>query len=450
MGRSSTGYLTTAATAAATAMLAGGTAHAAEPTTAELMQQVQQLQAKVQQLEVTQQTQQALSAKEVDATVERVLNDAEKRSQLLQMDGFTAGYSKGKFIIQDSAGNWMLHPNLQFQFRTVTNYREDGKGGDESDIENGFEIRRLKFGVDGNAFTPDLTYNFLWATSSSGGGVVIEQAWVRYMLGDQWAIRGGQIVNPVFHEQTVSSRRQLTADRSLVNQLITGAGEAFSQAVSLQYGPKDGALFVEAGVEDGFISGNTDFADPTAGGSNNFGVFARVNIFAMGDRAAYDDFTAFNNKNDLLVIGLGGDWTQTGDTDALLHTVDLQWENTNGLGVYVAYYGNYIRTNETGADDVYNWGALAQVGYMINDRWEIFGRFDYTDLDDAGLAAGSEDSFSEITLGANWYVGGGHGAKFTVDVTYLPDGAPTDVRGLGILANDDAEFMVRGQFQLLL
>src|SRR5689334_11942156 len=84
------------------------TAAAAEdPSYEDLKQQLQQLQARIEQLE-TQQHQ--LSTKDVDATVERVLKDADKRSQLLQMEGFTAGYQKGKgFLIQDAAGNWVLH-----------------------------------------------------------------------------------------------------------------------------------------------------------------------------------------------------------------------------------------------------------------------------------------------------------------------------------------------------
>lgn len=449
MGRSSTGYLTTAAFAAAASVMAGGTVRAAEPTPAQLMEQIQQLQAKVQQLETTQQSQASLSGKEVDATVERVLNDADRRSQLLQMEGFTAGYNKGKFLIQDAAGNWSMHPYLQFQFRSTTNYTDDGKqAGEDADIENGFEVRRLKAGIDGTAFNPNVTYNFLWATSSSGGSVGLEQAWVKYVFADDWAVRAGQIVNPVFHEQTTSARRLQAVDRSLANTLITGTNEAFSQAVSIQYGPKEGALFVEAGLEDGFISGNTDFVDPNEGGTNNFGVFARVNYFVHGQRSAYDDFSAMGNKEDLLVIGGGGDMTQTGDSNAYLHTVDVQWENTSGLGIYAAYLGNFVDSDAGG--DLYNWGFLAQAGYMLNDKWEVFGRYDYTKIDEDSVAPGAEDSFSEITLGVNYFIAGGHAAKISVDFSYLPDGAPSDIKGIGILGSGEDEYMVRAQFQLLL
>ena len=42
----------------------------------------------------------------------------------------------------------------------------------------------------------------------------------------------------------------------------------------------------------------------------------------------------------------------------------------------------------------------------------------------------------------------GYRAKFTLDLTYLPDGAPADATGLGILASEGEEWVLRGQFQL--
>jgi outer membrane murein-binding lipoprotein Lpp len=448
---SSTKYLTIPAVVASALGLGAGAAVAAEPTTEQLMEQIQQLQAKVQQLETKQQT---LASKDVDATVESVLRDADKRSQLLQMEGFTAGWQKGKgFILQSADGNFVMHPNLQFQFRSVTNYRDEGKhltatGGD-TDWENGFEIRRFKFGVDGNAFTPDFQYFFLWQADRDGGGLSLDQAWIKYFFADAWATRVGQIVNPTFHETNTSSRRQLLVERSLAHEIITGSNEAQTQAVTLMYDSANSPITAEVGVEDGYVSNNTNFVDTNEGGSNDWGVFGRVNWFVMGDHKSYDDFTAMGNKNDLLVIGAGGDVTQAGDVTSYRHTVDVQWENTSGLGIYAAYLGNFIDNSASGADDDYNWAALVQAGYMVNEKLEIFGRYDYTKID-SNLAVGGEDSWNEITGGINYYLNGGHSCKITVDLTYLPDGAPSDFTDLGILASGNDEWMLRGQFQLLL
>ena len=59
-----------------------------------------------------------------------------------------------------------------------------------------------------------------------------------------------------------------------------------------------------------------------------------------------------------------------------------------------------------------------------------------------------------MTAGLNYYFGPDgtalHRAKFTVDFTYLPNGAPSDQTQSGVLASDDDELLVRAQFQLLL
>ena len=434
---------------------AGSVARAAEPTTDELRQQIEQLQAKVQQLETNQQ--QSAAASDVDATIDRVLRDAEKRSQLMQMEGFTAGYDDG-FKLRSADGNFLLNPYFQFQFRNTTNFTDspavfDADGDiigfdDDEDVQNGFEVRRMKFGFRGNAFTPDLTYNFRWETQENGGGVTLEDATVQYQFADNLAVRAGQWKDDWTHEETVSSSRQLAADRSLLNELIAGGLTDYVQGVMLVINPQDSPWRANLAYHDGANTDNTDWQENTGGnaltGGPNFGVSGRVEYKFSGDWRSYDDFSAMNNNDNLLVVGGGVDYTQSGDNDLWFHTVDVQWENTNGLSLYGAYVANWA---DTDPDDVYNWGALGQVGYMFNETTEVFGRVDYTQFD-FDTATG-EDDFWEATVGLNYYWRG-HAAKFTVDVTWLFDGSPTNVTGIGVLASDDDEFIIRGQFQLLL
>jgi hypothetical protein len=84
---------------------------------------------------------------------------------------------------------------------------------------------------------------------------------------------------------------------------------------------------------------------------------------------------------------------------------------------------------------------------MFNETTEVFGRVDYTQFDFD--TASGDDDFAEATVGMNYYWRG-HAAKFTVDVTWLFNGSPTDVTGIGVLAGDDDQFVIRGQFQLLI
>jgi hypothetical protein len=103
------------------------------------------------------------------------------------------------------------------------------------------------------------------------------------------------------------------------------------------------------------------------------------------------------------------------------------------------------------AGDTYNWGFLVHAGYLFPEsNFEIFGRYDYTHTDDpitAGTA--TEDTFHEISAGMNYYFAG-HNAKFTIDLNYLPNGAPGGTGGLDYISSSDDEWVLRGQFQLLL
>ena len=431
------------AAVAATLGLSATVVHAAdtEPTTAELLEQIKLLQTKVEQLE----SKQKASSAEVAQTVQQIVQDAERRSTLLMQttgQNLLAGHENGKFVLRSEDGNYVLNPTFEMQIRNVTNHNSAG----DASTENGFEIRRAKFRFEGNAVTPDLTYALQWETSQSDGGVSLEDAWVRYKFEPNWFVRGGQYKDPLLHEQQISGRRQLTADRSLLGLLMTGDSDNYIQGVSLIYDDATQPLRAEVAFTDGILDDNTNWRDNPVN-DNNFGVAGRVEYFADGDRKQYDDFTALGNKKDLLVFGVAGDITQGGSDTVFIHTADVQWENTEGWGAYAAIIGRSI----TGDADSYDFGAQVQGSYLFRPKWEGFARYDFMVFEDdqaiAGL--GTEDFFHEFTVGVNYYIQS-HAAKFTLDATYLPNGSPNNQTGLGILAGDDSQFVLRGQFQLLL
>jgi hypothetical protein len=94
---------------------------------------------------------------------------------------------------------------------------------------------------------------------------------------------------------------------------------------------------------------------------------------------------------------------------------------------------------------------------MLNSSWELFGRWDMLVFDDElAFVTNTEDTFHEITVGVNYFLGPngsyGHKAKWTLDLTFLPNGAPLAIDGIGILDANDAEteIIVRSQFQLVI
>lgn len=438
---------------AAAVALGSTTARAADPSYDELKQQVQSLQSRLEQVEARSTT---LSAQQVDATVERVLRDAEQRSKLLAVEGgFTAGYDRGFFIKSDD-GNYSLRPGLLFQYRAITNHRSDG----DDDTQHGFEVRRLRPRFDGNFLTPDLTYSFVLDAARSGGSVTLLDAWAQWRFAPQWAVKVGQFRESWTHEGDVSDNQQLTVERSLLDTLLGGNQVERVQGASLIYGgTKDDSVRAEVTYHDGALSKNTDFRDAQPGASagdpptfiSNFGFGGRVEYKVFGDWANYRDFSAKGNKEDLLIVGAGIDWSQVGDTDTYRYTVDAQWENTTGWNVYGALLG--VCTDIDGDTNRFDWGGIVQAGYLINPAWEVFARYDLIQLDDDFVAP--EDLFNEFTVGVNYFLGengaAGHRAKITVDLIYLPDGAPSNQTGTGVLTNPgEDEFVLRGQFQLVL
>ena len=446
LAMSSVGLLTIAATSLT---------YAAEPTREELADEIRQLKARIEQLEAKQPAP-GPSAADVDRVVRDVLADAERRGHLLMQDGeVTAGFDRerAKFFIGSADGNFLFMPGFLFQARNTTNITT----GDDDDVQNGFEIRRMRFYFVGNAFTPDLTYRFQWEASSNGGGVFLQDAFVRYRFADQWAVQVGQFYDEYSHEQSMLDPFMLAADRSLINALIGGGQTERVQGVMLLYDDHE-HLGARVALHDGANTDNTDWTE-SGGGSAflgvtdpNFGATGRVEYFFSGTRQAYETFTALGTTEDLLTAGAGADFTQGGDSSALFHLIDLQYENTGGTSAYLALHGLW---RDIGADspvpagEYYDWGVLAQAAHLFTRSCELFVRYDYIQIDEDALAAGAEDQFHEFTIGGNYYYRK-HNVKITIDFTYLPNGVPINLPALGFLAGDDDEFVIRAQLQLFI
>jgi hypothetical protein len=432
-----------------------------QPSNQQLLDEVRALRARVDELQRAQDLRKdrVEMRKETDATVGAVLKDADRRSQLLEPQGFTAGYDRGAFVIRSENGDFSFSPHLRLQARYVANHRDENAVNaidGTPQTEHGFEISRLRLIFDGNLFGPNTEYHFQWNTSTNGGGLVLEEAYIQHKLelAPDVAVKGGQYRDPTFHEEITDDFKQLAVDRSLANEVLGGGQTRFIQGVSIIWddGPEGLPIRGEAGVTDGPNSANTNFVDgggsPGIGvASPDFGLYARGEYLVMGDWRHYDDFTAKGNPQDTMVFGAGMFYAQAGDNDALMHTFDVQYEY-NLLGLYAAYYGVYSDTSAGGSN--YDLGLVAQAGYMLSKRWEVFGRYSLVSLD-SGSSGSKDANFHELTGGLNWYLKT-HSAKLTVDATWLPNGVPSNQPQIGELDpdGDDNQILFRGQFQLML
>ena len=284
---------------------------ATQPSISDLMQKINDLQNQVQQMK-EQQTQRAtLSQKAVDDTVTRVLQDADKRSQLLQVEGFTGGWDHNRFFLGTADGNYLLRPWIHLQIRDGTAFRNHEKADGEDDTQNGFELRRARLGFDGNAFSPDFTYQIDWATyrgnstatvtnagtnvgtvsQGNGGLPVLEEAWVRYNFHDTpWSIRAGQMHDPLDHESIIGSKFR-APEISLTGDIFANT-DTFTQAATIIYDPQQTWRF-EGGLNDGIRAANTNFEDtPNNGIQYDWGLAGRAEYKVMGRWGDYNQLTA--------------------------------------------------------------------------------------------------------------------------------------------------------------
>jgi phosphate-selective porin OprO and OprP len=451
-----------AAVMGAAIALTSAPARAAAPATqpsqespADVHKEMQDLRAQMEKMKLREQTLEkklqeqetaAASAQSMAVVTAGVIHDADQHSQLFTESAVGSGYDPTRgFIIASEDGNFLLHPFLLLQVRNVTNWRDGAKANGSDDTQNGFEIRRMQIGFDGNVFTPDLTYRLFIQTERSGGDAALFDAWVKYHFPDTpWYVEAGQFKTPFAHEQMVYDRTLLAADRTLTDDILA-SGEAFSQGVMAIFDNHD-AIRAKADFTNGFGVNDVNFEDYPVRPAN-FGIGLRGEYKFTGQWRDYDQFTSEGDKEDLAVLGGGLDWTEADPFDAVRQAIDFQW-NHGGLGVYAGYIGRYTANNGA-PGDTFDVGAVGQISYLFTDQhWEIFGRYDYLKLDGREFAAGTNTNIHEITVGVNYYLFG-QNFKLTLDGSYLPNGSPVDDNGSGVLVNDGrGEAIVRAQAQL--
>ena len=433
-----------AADAPTPAPAAATPAASSDSDTAALKAQIEALQTQLNRIEKKQQQQD-----ETTATTAAVAADAAKQTQLFQTQPFTAGYNNG-FKIQSADGNFVLQPGLIAQFRNVTNYNH----AQDDQVENGFEFRRLRPRIDGVAFTKDLSYSVVLDTGRNVGTITLLDAWMSYHFTKEWGVKFGQFRNSYVHEGDVADTRQLAVERSIVDAVLAGGVTDRVQGVEGSYSSSDIPVQYIAAFHDGDNSKNTDFRDSdgqtdaatTNRPDEDFGLSGRVQYKFFGQWDSYKDFTAKGDKEDLLVAGGGVDYSQNGDVNVVRLVADAQYEMTTGLSAF----GQVVYVYD-GTDDSSDIGLGGQVGYLINPKVEVFGRYHY--LHDE-QSPNDEENFHEITAGANYYFGPDgawdYNVKFTLDLNYLPSGSPGNLTGVDYLNADDSELVLRAQFQLVL
>lgn len=380
-----------------------------------------------------------------------LLLDAQGRAA----DSAGIGGHDGKFFVASSDKDFRLNMGGQVQFRYNANFRDDpgvnANGGDNDETTVGFHTRRTKIEWGGHIYEK-WNFKLVGAFSRTSGAFILEDIILSYKFDNDVTITWGQFKLPILREESISSKYQLAADRSIANEVFN---QDRSQIV--QIGWQGERVRLLGAVSDGTSTANTAF---NTSAEADIALTARAD-FRLGEAAwkKFDDFTSFRGDEPGALIGAAIHWQSTGDTnpsaasstDTFLYTIDAGYEG-RGWNLYAAFIG--LSRDASGSSDFDDFGAVAQGGVFVSEHTELFARWDavFPDSDRA-----NSDDFHTLSLGANHYfIPESHALKFTADVQwFLDDQASSSSlvsanEGVGLIADsNDDQIALRLQMQLL-
>lgn len=385
---------------------------------------------------------------EIRGVVNDVLADASSRASL-QDSGATAGWNKG-FFLASPDGRFKLKVGGQVQVRWVLNSAAD------QPTAYGFENRRTKLSFSGNVFDKSWTYKVKGGFSRAGGLFRLEDAYVQKKLENGLAIKVGQFKAPWMREELVSSSKQLTVERSIVNEYFN---QGYAQGIQVGYEAED--FRVSAWTGDGI--GSRGFGPARTNSQNttwdqtstNYSFAARAEFKLSGEWSQFKDFSSARGSDSGMMFGVAGVTQRANQnigaaegTKVYGVTGDFTWD-LSGASLFVS--GVWTNVDQPGAQSTNPWGVTIQGGYFVTETVEAFARYEYMDYDPP--TSSDIARFDGFTVGGNWFIN--KSVKFTADFTYnfasLATGAFV-ASSAGFRTDDpgqDGQWAIRAQLQLL-
>ena len=348
-----------------------------------------------------------------------------------------------------------LKASIHTQFRYMYNQRDSKSTtlvGPDDDLTIGFVTRRTKFKLSGNV-TEDISAKVTMAFSNSTGAAALEDAVFSWKISDTVSLRGGQFKPALVREENMSSSKQLTVDRSAVNETIN---QDFTQGLELIITEDDWRAFLS--FNDGIGADNTYFTSATEG---DLGFTARGELrFGDASWKQFGQFTSFRGANTGLMVGAAFHHQTMGNTnpsttpstDMSIGVLDASYLG-DGWNLFAA--GTW-RTMDSGATSLTDAGLVLQGGVFVSDNDEFFARWDVLMPSDSNPivpgTSGNSD-FNTVTVGWNHYIiPESHAAKFTLEVQHYADPTTESIVSLrnNLLADSTSgQFAITAQMQLL-
>lgn len=354
-------------------------------------------------------------------------------------------------------------------------FESDGPNRDR----NAFSLERIRVGIDGHAYTPDLQYTLvLDANSDQAVQVTFLDSFVNYDFGrnlmdldaGRLGFRLGKWKSPFSRSREESARRFQFTERSVAN-LFFDIGRA--TGVSLYGG--NNLFSVPSRFEIALINGINTGRDAAVSANDldqNFGWSARMSLDPFGAFEDGESDLGFSPQSTLR-LGAGAAGTRVDregtrefdrarvvasgqpladllpDTvDAynfFLFTVDSHWK-VRGFSLIAEYHWRSL-SEFTGGNvpNLIDNGLVLQTGYfLIPRRFEVLARWSKV-VGNSGTLGASYQRTNEIGTGFAWFIKN-QDVKFTADVSWI-DGVPTNSPRLSLQPGDEG-WLMRSQIQI--
>ncbi len=386
-------------------------------------------------------------ATDIRAAVKDALSDASRRASFqvatpddpFPGDNFYRRDAEGTEVTT-ADGRFRIHLNIEMQIRGVWNHRE-GLGDTQ-----GFEQRRLKFNIDGHAYSKDWRYRVEIAFPNSGTQDQfpdLEAVWVGRVLAPGLQLKMGQF-KPYFNsEELGSSPATFFAERSVLNTYFK---ENFARGLGLEWETEDFMW------RSGFFDGMTVKSPTTAGGADynisrtadqpwnnsinsSWSAASRFDWKLMGTWKDTRDYTPWlDMKGAVLNLGVAGAGEQTrpvtpDDPWMMSFTGDVLYKQA-GWGLYSWGVVRRVQSDEGTSNE---WGALVQATTMLTEKLAAGVRYSIGDTD-----ADSSVAYSQVSLieGNLTYYFQKHLLKLQLDGGYSFNGISSSPNGFGSTGNN--------------
>jgi hypothetical protein len=367
-------------------------------------------------------------------------------------------FGKGLLNLVGQDSTWTMNVAARMQFLAIANFQEGESG------ESNFLVRRARLKFGGYAFSPKLKYKLELGLSNrdisgaseftSNAPRYILDAVIKYNFAKNLELWFGQTKLPGNRERVISSGNMQQVDRSLLNSRFNIDRDL---GIQLRHHFNLSDNFV---VKEIFSIAQGEGRNITSGNIGGHQYTGRVEFLPMGNFTGGGDYSGSDLKREQtpkLALGVSYDHNnnavknRSNQGSYMTNDIGFYQTNINTLFIdamfkyngfsFMAEYADrnaddpYAKNSDgslTGTEVQVGRGLNLQTGYLLNNDWEVSGRYTNIELDK--IVTGKEAE-NQYTLGVSKYIVG-HKLKIQSDISVLD------------VANSNNQIMYRLQFDI--